>query len=153
MILGDSAAGIGPEVMTFAYHADRVLVVTTPEPAALTDAFGVIKALDASSRELGLEVPTPDLFVNLASGIDEAKKVAEGLRGICERFLSRSPRLVGWMPRSRTVLQGVIRQTPFVRTDQRALAPRCLQRLARHYAPFAAEGRVSTLKRSESHDR
>ena len=46
VVIGDSAAGIGPDVMDFASIADRVLVVTTPELAALTDAYGLIKALD-----------------------------------------------------------------------------------------------------------
>ena len=155
MILGDSAAGIGPEVLTFAAHADRVLVVTTPEPAALTDAYGVIKAVDTHANANGVEVPTPELFVNLVSGVEEARKVAAGLRGICERFLARSPRLVGWMPRSRTVLGGIIRQTPFVLSDPRALATRCLRRLAERYVQaFSANQRdLSPLKASESHVR
>jgi len=155
MILGDSAAGIGPEVMTFAVHADRVLVVTTPEPAAVTDAYGVIKAVDTHANANGMEVPTPELFVNLVSGIDEAQKVATGLRGICERFLARSPRLVGWMPRSRTVLGGIIRQTPFVLSDPRALATRCVRRLAERYAlAFSVDqDGPSALKASEGHVR
>jgi flagellar biosynthesis protein FlhG len=153
LVLGDSAAGIGPEVLTFAAHADRVLVVTTPEPAAVTDAYGVIKAIDATGARLGREVPTPELFVNFASGVDEAHRVAEGLREVCERFLARAPRLVGWMPRSRTVLQGVIRQIPFVLSDPQALAARCLRRLARHYGSPAVLGGISPLKGSESHVR
>ena len=153
IVIGDSAAGIGPEVMTFAAHADRVLVVTTPEPAALTDAYGVIKALDAHAARHGVEVPTPELFVNFVTGIEEARRVADGLRGICERFLARSPRLVGWMPRSRTVLEGVARQAPFVLSDRRALASRCLRSLAARYKPQDAGPGVSTLKASESHVR
>lgn len=155
LVLGDSAAGIGPEVMTFAAEADRVLVVTTAEPAALTDAYGVIKAIDAHAAAQGLEVPTPDLFVNLVSGIEEARSVADGLRAVCERFLARSPRLVGWMPRSRTVLRGIIERTPFVLSEPRALPTRCLGRLADRYAPAASprDRGVSPLKASDRHVR
>jgi flagellar biosynthesis protein FlhG len=155
LVLGDSAAGIGPEVMEFAAEADRVLVVTTSEPAAVTDAYGVIKAIDTHAGERGIEVPTPDLFVNLVSGIEEARAVAGNLRTVCERFLARSPRMVGWMPRSRSVLQGIIGRTPFVLSSPRALTTRCLERLAERYArtvPPRDEG-ISPLKASERHVR
>ncbi|MEW6073162.1 MAG: P-loop NTPase [Planctomycetota bacterium] len=153
IILGDTAAGIGPEVTIFAAHADRVLVVTTPEPAAVTDAYGVIKAVDAEAAERGIEVPTPELLVNFAEGVEEARRVADGLRGVCERFLARSPRLVGWLPRSRAVRQGIVRQRPFVLADPRSLAARCLRRLAERYAPAGRGGPVSPLKAKETHVR
>jgi len=97
LVLGDSAAGIGGDVLGFATAADRVLVVTTPDPAALTDAYAVVKAVDFQARREGLEVPTPELFVNLAADASEARSVAEKLRAVCTRFLARSPRFVGWM--------------------------------------------------------
>jgi len=131
IVLADSPAGIGPDVLEFALGADRVLIVTTPDPAALTDAYCTLKALDARSRKLGREIPTPDVFVNLAADAAEARSVAGRLRAVCERFLSRSPRLVGWMPRSRGVLSASARQEPFLLTDPRSLSARAVRRLAR----------------------
>ena len=136
-IIGDSPAGIGDDVLDFAVRSDRVLVVTTPEPAAVTDAYGVIKAVDAYAAVSGIEVPTPELFVNLAANAVEARSIADKLRSVCERFLSRSPRLVGWMPRSRCVLRGVIEQRPFVLGDPRSMPARGMERLARRYAALA----------------
>ncbi|MEO6710211.1 MAG: AAA family ATPase, partial [Planctomycetota bacterium] len=60
IVLGDSAAGVGPDVLDFAAAADRVLIVTTPDPTALTDAYGCIKALDLHAAELGIDLPTPE---------------------------------------------------------------------------------------------
>jgi flagellar biosynthesis protein FlhG len=51
VVVGDSAAGIGPDVLAFAAAAQVVIVVTTPDPAALTDAYGLIKALETASAE------------------------------------------------------------------------------------------------------
>jgi flagellar biosynthesis protein FlhG len=137
-VLGDSPAGIGPDVLDSAAHADRVLVVTTPEPAALTDAYSVMKALDAHARSAEREIPTPDVFVNLATDAAHARGVAGRLRAACERFLCRSPRLVGWMPRSRGVLSAAGRQEPFVVSDPRSVPARAMRQLARRFSDLAA---------------
>jgi flagellar biosynthesis protein FlhG len=139
IVVGDSPAGIGDDVLDFAVMAERVLVVTTPEPAAVTDAYGVIKAVDAYAADHGVEVPTPELFVNLATDAREARTVAEKLAAICERFLARSPRFVGWMPRSRTVLRGIVEQRPFVLEDDGSPAGRCLERLSGHFSSLVSQ--------------
>lgn len=138
LIVGDSPAGIGEDVLRFAACARRVLLVTTPEPPAVTDAYGVIKAIDAYAREQGVEVATPELFVNLATDAHEARLVAGNLRQVCERFLSRSPRFVGWMPRSRAVPASVLSREPFVLSDPGCPASRSVARLARRYAVLSA---------------
>src|SRR4051812_35510527 len=51
IILIDTGAGISPNVLTFTRAADHVLVVTTPEPTAMTDAYAVIKVI--TRRESG----------------------------------------------------------------------------------------------------
>jgi flagellar biosynthesis protein FlhG len=137
LVLGDSAAGIGPDVLAFALRADVVLVVTTNDPTALTDAYGVVKALDAHARETGVEVPTPEVFVNLVSGVDEAEAAARRLRAVCERFLARSPRMAGWLPRTAAVQSACFEQRPFVGgaagpSDHwhNSLENHCLRRLA-----------------------
>jgi len=98
LVLGDSAAGIGPDVLAFAAAADHVFVVTTPEPAALTDAYGFLKALDGWAHERDREVPTPELVVNRVSGLEQAEVTAGRLQRVCERFLCRRPRSAGWIP-------------------------------------------------------
>lgn len=130
LVVGDSAAGIGPDVLAFAAGADRVLVVTTPDLAALTDAYGLIKALDEHGRRTGIDVPTPEVVVNLSSGVEEGLAVARKLRQVCERFLSRSPRQAGWIPRSSAVSASVADQTPFAMGARRALEQLCLRQIS-----------------------
>lgn len=130
IVLGDSSAGIGPDVLRFAAVADRVLVVTTPELPALTDAYGLIKAMDQLSRRDGLDVPTPEVVVNLAVDVEEGTSVANKLRAICERFLSRSPRQAGWLPRSRSVAAGAAHRRPFALAEQRGLEQLCLRQVS-----------------------
>ncbi len=132
LVIGDSAAGIGPDVLAAASHADLVLVVTTPDPTALTDAYGLVKALDTFSLETDTEVPTPEVFVNMASGIDEAESTAAKLRTVCEQFLARSPRMAGWLPRTAAVRAACLEQRAVSAARRRnTLEHHCLQRLSR----------------------
>ncbi len=133
LVVADGAAGIGPDVLAFAGAADHVLLVTTPEPTALTDAYGVVKALHAHGEAGEREVPTPELFVNQAAGIEEAEATGTRLRGVCERFLARSPKLAGWMPRSTGIARSIERQEPFALACGAAdldLPLACLRQLA-----------------------
>lgn len=130
LVVGDSAAGIGPDVLTFATLADQVLCVTTPDPAALTDAFGLIKALDRFARDAHCELPTPGLVLNQVGGVDEAQRLALKLRGVCEQFLSRSPELFGWLPRAPAIEACALRQRPFVIERRNSLETGNLRRLS-----------------------
>ena len=130
LVLADGAAGIGPDVLAFAGSADFVLAVATPEPASVTDIYGILKAIDSWSRDQGIEVPTPGVLFNRVSGPAEANSLLAKLAGVTRRFLSRSPRLVGWVPESRSVRDAVQAQRPFVQTEPRALAAQCIGRLA-----------------------
>jgi len=134
VVLGDSAAGIGPDVLAFAAIADRVLVVTTADLAALTDAYGLIKALDQFAERTGGDVPTPEIVVNLASSVEEAKAIAAKMRLICERFLARSPREAGWLPRSARVAAAVGARRPFAGGPPGGLEGLCLRRIAARVA-------------------
>ncbi len=145
LVLGDSAGGIGPDVLDFATRADRVVIVTTPQPMAMTDAYGLIKALDTWAVEQETEVPTPELFVNQSSGVHEAESTATRLKSVCERFLARAPRLAGWMPWSAGVSESAQRQRPFAARDGKSLENQCLGQFARRIARLS-----DSLQRSDA---
>jgi len=138
LVLGDSAAGIGPDVLDFATAADHVMVVTTPDVTAVTDAYGLIKAVSTWADEHATELPTPEVVVNLASGVDQAESTARKLGGVCERFLARSPRFAGWLPSSRPVALANLRQEPFVTNRTSPLLRGCIERLAVRLERLAA---------------
>src|SRR5438105_14080714 len=82
IILIDTGAGISPNVLSFTRAADHVLIVTTPEPTAITDAYAVIKVIsrDGSPRRLSL-------LVNQARGPAEALVVHERIAKVAQQFL------------------------------------------------------------------
>lgn len=130
VVVADSAAGIGPDVLDVCLAADHVFVVTTPDPTALTDAYGLIKALHTRSEAHGRELPTPEIVVNQSKSLEEAEFTAAKLRSVCERFLARSPRSAGWMPSSLAVSRSAASQRPFALDADSGLPWSCLARLA-----------------------
>src|SRR3954467_3202245 len=83
IILIDTGAGISPNVLSFTRCADHVLVVTTPEPTAITDAYAVIKVI---SKETGGR--RVSLLVNQARSNAEAKVVFERIAKVAKQFLN-----------------------------------------------------------------
>jgi len=148
LVLADSAAGIGPDVLGYCAQADRVLLVSSPEPAALTDAYGLLKALDAYGREEEREIPTPELVINFAGSPEEAERTAAKLRSVSERFLARSPRMAGWLPRSAEVQDASLRQHAYVLARPAALASQCTRRLAERVARFGGDARGAAPRRA-----
>lgn len=139
LVIADASSGIGPDVLAFCGLADHVFVVTTPDPASITDAYGLIKALHTFAVTNDHDVATPELVVNRAGTIEEAESVAAKLRLVCERFLSRSPRNAGWMPGSGTVEVAARFQRPFALDPRPSLARTCLEALASRIVRLSAQ--------------
>ncbi len=98
----DTGAGIGSNAVAFAAAAQQTLVVVTPDPASLADAYAMIKIL---ATRCGLA--RVYLCVNMASGPREADLVVERLLGLVQRFLSVSVVPVGYLYRDEAVERSV----------------------------------------------
>jgi flagellar biosynthesis protein FlhG len=109
LILIDVASGVSRQVLSFCLAAEEVLVVTTPEMPAFSDAYAMIKRL----RQRGLTRP-PRLVVNGASGAEEAEEVGHRLRLVARRFLKLELEPAGWIPFDAAVPRAVRLQEPVV---------------------------------------
>jgi len=105
-VLTDLGAGIGEAVLTLAADSDDVVVVMTPDPAALTDAYAFIKL--ALKRTGGR---APSLLVNMAANAAEAKRTAEALTHSAQTFLKASPAFLGFVPTDMRVVECLRRQS------------------------------------------
>lgn len=132
-LLVDSAAGVSRQTIAFAAASDLVLLVTTPDLTAMTDAYAFLKVLlERAPRARVL------LCVNRAGDEQEAGAVAARIQGVAERFLGRKPELVGWLPDDESVTRCVNHRGPVVTLEPtsafaravRVLAVRLLEELA-----------------------
>lgn len=131
-IVVDTGAGVGPQVLSATAAADDVLVVTTPEPTAVTEAYTSLKAthgVNAGARVW--------LVVNQADEA-QAAEVERQLSWVCERFLGWRPRLLGAVPADFQAVVAVRNRAPLLVEHPTAAASRAVRELARRLAAAAA---------------
>ena len=133
LLLIDTGAGVGPNVLGFCAAAERLLVVTTPEPTSITDAYAVIKTVHHQTLR-----PDVRLLVNVVEDEAEARAVFARISGVCQRFLGLSPSYAGFVPRDPQVPRAVRRRQPFVLEAPRCKASASLLSLAHRLDRHAA---------------
>ncbi|MCP4375987.1 MAG: MinD/ParA family protein [bacterium] len=133
MIVVDCAAGIGPDVLQFAAGADIVLVVTTPEPTAITDAYGMIKALAKRGYIGSLSVLT-----NQADNRQEGRATYQRLAEVARRFLDIRVFDAGYVSEDIRVRQSVRRRQAFVLAYPKCPASRDIAALVNKLSPGGA---------------
>ncbi len=114
-VLVDAGAGISPQTVALAAACDRVLLVTTPDVTALTDAYAFLKVLVQRDPRAA-----PCFVVNRATSEGEASQVAERLRAAARKFLARDVGCLGWLPDDRAVSRCVNARSPVVRREPAA---------------------------------
>ncbi|ANF96538.1 MinD/ParA family protein [Paenibacillus bovis] len=143
-ILFDTGAGLSKETLQFIMSADECIVVTTPEPTAITDAYALIKVV------YGMEESTNfKLVVNRAESQKEAVQTSDKIRLVTSRFLNLEIPMLGFVSDDSHVSQSVKKQVPFSIHAPGCHASRDIQNLAMQYvvSPDAhQEGSLTGIK-------
>lgn len=141
VLLVDTAAGVSDGVVTFSEAAQRIVVLVCDEPASLTDAYGLIKAISRRQRGSRFEI-----VANRVESAAEGRELHEKLMRVCHRFLGITPAYLGYVPEDDYVRQAIRRQTTVIEAFPSSPAARAFQRLARAVdaweAPTHARGGV-----------
>ncbi len=114
VIIIDTSAGVSENVLSFIAASDDVIIVTTPEPTAITDAYGIIKiiATEIDNLELGIK-----LIINRVKSVVEGKKVAQRVINIAGQFLNIKVDYLGFVYEDSVVHSAVLKQKPFITLD------------------------------------
>ncbi|MFT3788920.1 MAG: MinD/ParA family protein [Tepidisphaeraceae bacterium] len=134
-IIIDTGAGISPNVLSFTRAADHVLVVTTPEPTAITDAYAAIKVLVRSitGEAVGAHDPHArqiSLLVNQVRSPAEGQFVYDRISKVAKQFLGVSVFDAGYVFHDEAVSHAVRQRVPFTLAAPRSNAARCIVQLA-----------------------
>ncbi len=124
-IIIDTMAGIGRNAVAFAAAADEVILVATPEPSAIVDAYAMLKTVHACRENAVVR-----LLVNMVAGDAQARAVAGKLAGVSQQYLGRNLSYLGCLPRDPHVSQAVMQSRPFVLIYPNAPATKYLQVIA-----------------------
>ena len=125
LVLVDSGAGIGDNVLFFVGGAQEALLVVSPEPTSIIDAYAVVKVL---SQQAG--VGLFHVVVNPVVDELQARDVFPRLTAVTSRFLSASVRQLGYIPRDENLHRAVLAQRPLVEAFPLSPASRAMQVLA-----------------------
>lgn len=130
-LIMDAGAGIHKGVLSFAYASEMTLLITTPEPTSIRDAYGVIKSLGASAWQTIEGTKTGlMLVVNMAGSSQEAADVAERIRLASMQFLGNAPIYLGYVLKDDVIERSVKNCKIFYRTDPESNASICVRNLA-----------------------
>ncbi|MGP1587807.1 MAG: MinD/ParA family protein [Treponemataceae bacterium] len=124
IVIIDTGAGISNNVLKFVAAADEVYVVTTPEPTAITDAYGIIKII---ATELPASEINMKLIVNRVHSADEGKRISERIINIVAQFLNYKVEYLGFIYDDPIVSQSVIRQKPFTVSTPNSKPTQCIR--------------------------
>lgn len=104
-LLIDTAAGIHESVLKLLLAAQEVILVATPEPTSLVDAYAMVKVLH-------LREPSKPLWllVNNGQSAEEARETVDQLQMATERFLGKRLQVLGMIPHDPHILQAVRQQ-------------------------------------------
>ena len=147
VLLIDTAAGISPNVMHFNTTAQEILVVVTPDPTSITDAYALMKVLSLKYSEKSFK-----LMVNQAANIGEAREVFKQLNLVAERFLDISIEYIGHTLFDDNVTKSVRRQKLVCEFCPDSVASKCIVSLAKgicnsFYKPISKGGGGLFLER------
>jgi flagellar biosynthesis protein FlhG len=127
-MLIDTAAGIGGGVMDVLVSANEVVVIATPEPTSVVDAYATIKVILKYSPDKPISV-----LVNNANGVGEANKVFLQLDSAVRNFLGRNLDFLGMIPLDPRVQEAVREQVPVVQHAPEAPASRATRLIAKQF--------------------
>ena len=126
IIIIDTGAGIANNVLQFVAAADEVYVLTTPEPTAITDAYGIIKII---TTEIVDRIVNLKLVVNRVHSVEEGKRISERIINIVGQFLNYKVEYLGCVFEDPIVQAAVIRQKPFIVVNPTSKPSVCLKHI------------------------
>ncbi|MDP4160989.1 MAG: MinD/ParA family protein, partial [Bacillota bacterium] len=152
LLIIDTGAGLGHTVINFLQAADDIIMVITPEPTALTDAYGLLKTLRQEAGEVPIHV-----VINRVRTEADALATYKRLEVAVSKFLHGSLNLLGWVYDDPLMGRAVMQQIPLGISYPESPAYRCIQWVAGivngiHLSPPRQAGGIrgflSTLLRS-----
>ena len=125
IMLIDCSAGLSRTVLSFISAADEVIVITTPEPTAITDAYGIIKVV--TKYKIHDRV---SLVVNQVRDHREASEIAGRFADVSRKFLQVDVNFLGEICSDQQVVRAVKLQQPFITLFPRARATQDVESIA-----------------------
>jgi len=123
----DTAAGISPDIISFCIAANEIIIVITPEPTSLTDAYALLKVLTNNGFDGNVLI-----IVNNCKSSAVAKKTYAGFKHVVIKYLSLNIKPLGVILEDSNIPQSVREQKPFIINFPDTIASKCLKIIAKN---------------------
>jgi flagellar biosynthesis protein FlhG len=141
-MLIDTGAGISSNVMYFNMAAKEIIVVTSPEPTAMTDAYALIKILYQRHARRRFR-----LLVNMVRDQAEARDVYERLSNATDHFLNLTIEYLGYVLLDEKVKEAIKQQRALAELFPNSPAAKCLAKIAEKiYSEAPEEDETGSIK-------
>lgn len=127
-LIFDMGAGANEESLKFLLSVHEIIVITTPEPTSLMDAYAMMKYLHLFDSRLPFY-----LVANRAQSIKEGRETIRRLSEVLQKFLQRESISLGILPDDRSLQKAVSRQVPFIIYNPKSLVSSALEDLVTRY--------------------
>lgn len=131
-IIFDTGAGISENVIRYAAFADKVIVITQPEPTAITDAYAFMKVVN-----IEYDIKSIYFVINRVEDVGAVKSIHESMNNVVKKFLNINLELLGFMREDKQVIKSVRSQKPVCETSPSSHYARDINNIARKLVGIA----------------
>ncbi len=129
VIIVDTGAGISDTVLEFVAASEEVLLVATPEPTSITDAYALLKTLNRKTS-YHPDKTIVKMIANQVRGENDATELFEKLEVVVNKFLDINVEFIGSVPYDKSVQRAIMRQAPVCISNPESEAAKAVQRIA-----------------------
>lgn len=141
ILIVDTGAGVSNFIIDFVSLADEVIVITTPEPTSLTDAYSLIKIIYNKVSHNNVNV-----VINKVKTIVEARETFEKLKRTVNIFLNKDIKYRGFLFEDNKVGISIIEQRPYVMAYPKSEASLCIYKIASDLLGQKEENKNNSIK-------
>lgn len=145
IVIIDTGAGISDSVLEFVLTSPEIMLVVTPEPTSITDAYALLKAVNRK-KEFIAEQKTIRILANRVESEAEGLEIYGKLNTVSSKFLNIQLEYIGYICQDKNVSKAVIEQKPISLSDPDGVTAASIYEIAeriiddRHYEQQTKQG-------------
>lgn len=125
-LLIDTSAGISPTVISFVQSAQDAVVVASPEPTSLTDAYSLIKILTSKGFDGNIFT-----LINMVLSYEDSIRIFNKLNDATKKYLNLDLKYLGYVMMDQAMIASVIQQKPIMILKPNSIACQGIASVAR----------------------
>ncbi len=139
VIIVDTGAGINDSVLEFVTASSEILLVATPEPTSITDAYALLKTLNRK-EDFSTDNTVIKMIANQVDSNEEALELYNKLNLVVGKFLNIKMEYLGAVPQDSNVSKAIMQQKPYSTLYPNAPSSKAISQLAKVLCEITPQG-------------